>query len=803
MNLYERAASVGLNYIKSWLPDGEEENGQWSAINPLRNDTNKGSFKVNLTTGAFNDYADDEMVGHDAVSLYAKLNGLSNFEAAQKILELYDPSYFPTTYSKDVQKEEWRQVTRPVKNAPELPKQRNEIARWPLEKKYGDAWLPVMWVVRVKKDDGKADYPYTLFSNSKEYKWQSKALHGCRYPLYNARALEEKPNARILLVEGQKVAATLKDVLSSWAVVGWYGGAKSIGLSDLTALSGREVYFSFDADAPGRQAIEKLENLLPNTKIHLVFPPSDVTAGWDLADAVLKEGWTKEQLEAHILKDVPALNAPVMPEPIAPCMSPLRFMPIDENTKFNLRSILFEEKNSGIDKQTGTVITKTLLRDDWIGRWVENDLQLKNSIMQDYTTGLKQTAYDNKSEWLGAVEQRADELEIPQSCLTDSALKKIERAIELRGRKFNQVADYMDTIKTLYPEHDPHILDKFLQIFDFDIERLEGEDIEDYEIREEKAIRCYHQLWHKFFVKMHGRIKGTKRHEDGSYYGLIASDIVPILVGGQGIGKTTLVKYLALDDRLYADLGSGLKAKFGSAETVKKVRGKLLVEIGEMKVMKSSDDVEQVKSFVSKEMADVDIKYVEQQYSTPMTCSYIGTSNPLQYLTDTTGNRRWNPVKLKGINKEMLTSEEGKNIIRHLHSYYASLVENMTKEEIWDESRIEEGSELDIFMKKLQEEALITYSDYEACVTVINHWLNGFCEMVAAEPGAELMQADVERLCYNEGYRMRISQKSCLRAMEDCGLEQISKQTKKGIRRIWVKPISENKNTIDNNDIPF
>ena len=25
MNLYERAASVGLNHIKSWLPDGEEE----------------------------------------------------------------------------------------------------------------------------------------------------------------------------------------------------------------------------------------------------------------------------------------------------------------------------------------------------------------------------------------------------------------------------------------------------------------------------------------------------------------------------------------------------------------------------------------------------------------------------------------------------------------------------------------------------------------------------------------------------------------------------------------------------------
>ena len=167
MNLYERAASVGLNHIKSWLPDGEEENGQWSATNPLRNDTHKGSFKINLSTGAFNDYADDEMVGRDAVTLYAKLNGLSNFEAAKQILEKYDSSYFPTEYTKEEIKDEWRQVTRPIRNAPELPKQKNEVARWPLERKIGDEWKPVMWAVRTVKDGSKTDYPYTLFSNAK------------------------------------------------------------------------------------------------------------------------------------------------------------------------------------------------------------------------------------------------------------------------------------------------------------------------------------------------------------------------------------------------------------------------------------------------------------------------------------------------------------------------------------------------------------------------------------------------------------------------------------------------------------
>ena len=792
MNLFERASSVGLNYIKLWLPDGEEENGQWSAINPLRNDKQKGSFKINLTTGAFNDYADDDMVGRDAVTLYAKLNGLSNFEAAKEILEKYDSSYFPTEYSKEEIKEEWRQITRPLKNAPELSLQKNEIARWPLEKKYGDLWLPVMWVVRIKKGDGKMDYPYTLFSNAKNYEWRCKALKGVKYPLYNARSLEEKPNARILLVEGQKVASVVKDYLTEWAVVGWYGGAQSIALSDLSALNGREVYFSFDADAPGRQAIEKIEKLLPNTKIHLIYPPSDVAQGWDLADAV-KEGWTVEQLEAHILKDVPQTvnNTPAITEPVSPCMSPLRFTPIDEQTKFNLRSLLCEEKNSGIDKQTGTVITKIILRDDWIGRWVENDIQLKNSIMQDYTTGLKQTAYDSKSEWLGAVEHRADELEIPQSSLTDSALKKIERAIELIGRKYNRVADYIDTLKDLYKPtiEDEKLLDKFMSIFTFNIVRYEGEDVEDYDERVEKTKKLYHELWHKFFLKMHGHINGTRRHEDGSYYGLMENDIVPILAGGQGIGKTTLVRWIALDNDLYTDLGSGLKAKFGAAETVKKVRGKLLVEIGEMKVMKNADDVEQVKSFISQTSVNVDIKYVEQQFPTPLTASYIGTANPQQYLSDSTGNRRWDPVKIKSVDMDFCSSEAGQEFIRRLHAHYARLADTMTTTEVREATRF--SPELENLMEELRNEALITYSDYEACVKIINLWLYGDGEHQAARPGSELMQADIEKMCYDYGYRMRISQKSCLRALEDCGLKQLSKFENGKIRYIWVKPVPE------------
>lgn len=797
MNIYEKAAAVGLGYIKAWLPDGEEENGQWSATNPLRHDVHRGSFKINLETGAFNDYADDEMVGRDAVTLYAKLNGLSNFEAAKEILEKYDPTYFPVAYGKEVEKEEWRQVTRPMKNAPELPMQKNEVARWALEKRHGDLWLPVMWVVRIMKGETKTDYPYTLFSNAKNYEWRCKALKGTTYPLYNARSLEEKPNARVLLVEGQKVASVVKDYLTTWAVVGWYGGAQSIGLSDLSVLMGREVYFSFDADAPGRQAIEKLEKILPNTKIHLVYPPSDVAQGWDLADAI-KDGWTQERLEEHILKDEPkpAVTEDNLPEVqhISPCLTPIRFTAVSEQEKFFLRNLLTEEKNCGVDKQTGTVHTRVLLRDNWIGLWVEHDRQLKNSIMMDYTTGLKQTAYSSKSEWLGAIEHRADELEIPQSSLTDSALKKIERAIELQGKKYNRVIDFIDELKNLYPVKNrtrSKLFDEFMKIFTFNVERFENEPLDHYVERKAYILKLYRELWFKYLLRMHGHINGTRKNEDGTYYGLLPNDIVPVLVGGQGIGKTTFVQWLAMEDELYSDLGSGLKSKFGNEETFKKIRGKLIVELGEMKIMRDSNDIEQVKSFVSKTTSDIDIKYVEQQYQTPVTASYIGTSNPMQFLSDNTGNRRFSPVKLENIDLNFISSNKGKELIRQIHVFFNDLALSMNKEDLlaW----VTFSPELEAFMEQSCKEALITYSDYEACVTVIKRWWNGWVDHPAAAPGAELQQADIERMCYEQGYHMRISQKSCDRAIKDCGLKRIIKKEAGSIKIVWIKPTKEEK----------
>jgi hypothetical protein len=80
--------------VRRWLPDGKREGAEWVAINPTRADNRKGSFKVNLRTGRWSDFATGD-AGGDLVALAAFLFHLDQAEAARKIaaalgIDLYE-----------------------------------------------------------------------------------------------------------------------------------------------------------------------------------------------------------------------------------------------------------------------------------------------------------------------------------------------------------------------------------------------------------------------------------------------------------------------------------------------------------------------------------------------------------------------------------------------------------------------------------------------------------------------------------------------------------------------------------------
>jgi hypothetical protein len=75
--------------LQRWVPDGRRRGREWIARNPTRDDRTPGSFSINLTTGAWAEFAADaDAKGGDVVSLYAYLRNIGQGEAARELAQL-------------------------------------------------------------------------------------------------------------------------------------------------------------------------------------------------------------------------------------------------------------------------------------------------------------------------------------------------------------------------------------------------------------------------------------------------------------------------------------------------------------------------------------------------------------------------------------------------------------------------------------------------------------------------------------------------------------------------------------------
>lgn len=88
---FDRIASAACTsadaIVTRWLPDGRREGREWVARNPKRADKGRGSFKVNLTSGRWGDFATGDR-GGDLIALAAFLFDLKQDEAARSVAEM-------------------------------------------------------------------------------------------------------------------------------------------------------------------------------------------------------------------------------------------------------------------------------------------------------------------------------------------------------------------------------------------------------------------------------------------------------------------------------------------------------------------------------------------------------------------------------------------------------------------------------------------------------------------------------------------------------------------------------------------
>ena len=166
--------------------------------------------------------------------------------------------------------------------------------------------------------------------------WLWKAPPAPR-PLYNLAAIAARVDAPVLIVEGEKTADAAAKLFPSAIAITWPSGCKAIDKADWSPLIGRNCTLWPDADAPGIQAMDKLQGKLLKlgaAQVRIITPPTDVPEGWDLADA----DWSTADAAAYLKANRSAPTAPVTPEP-AP---ELEATPVAQAEKLPFRCLGFD-----------------------------------------------------------------------------------------------------------------------------------------------------------------------------------------------------------------------------------------------------------------------------------------------------------------------------------------------------------------------------------------------------------------------------------------------------------------------------
>jgi len=121
-------------------------------------------------------------------------------------------------------------------------------------------------------------------------------------------------------------------------------------------------------------------------------------------------------------------------------------------------------------------------------------------------------------------------------------------------------------------------------------------------------------------------------------------EMIPILEGPQGIGKSTTVRLLAPNY-----FNDSMKGMGKHKDDYQQLLGSWIIEIAELSAMRKTD-IEGIKNFTSARSDYYRNSYGRVASQHPRRNVFIGTTNQTDYLKDATGERRFYPIKC-GVNQ--------------------------------------------------------------------------------------------------------------------------------------------------------
>lgn len=181
-------------------------------------------------------------------------------------------------------------------------------ARW----EYRDAPGELLgYVLRFDTAAGKEFHPlvYTRPKAGGRPGWRWKSWPK-PWPLYGLNRLAARPDAKVVVTEGEKACDASAKLLPAFVAVTSPHGAKSADRADWSPLRGRDITIWPDADNEGLNYANIVADKVAAVgalSVAIVSPPPDCAVKWDAADA-LAEGWDEAQAMALVSDARPVPN---------------------------------------------------------------------------------------------------------------------------------------------------------------------------------------------------------------------------------------------------------------------------------------------------------------------------------------------------------------------------------------------------------------------------------------------------------------------------------------------------------------
>ena len=610
----------------------------------------------------------------DAISFLQQHQGMSFMDAVAALGGvLPDSGTAPIPApARKLARSPWVPVLPAPADAPTAPVAHIKRGRPELSWCYRDAAGAVLgYVYRFKKSDGgKEVLPLVWARNSDSgvSDWHFMAFPELR-PLYGLDRLAARPDATVLVVEGEKCAdaglAELPDLVS----ISWPGGGKAVKKADWSTLAGRKVILWADCDAkrvplskperdglpddaarmaaqasmpllaeddqPGVKSMAEVAEILfaLGCKVWRVkIPaPGDKPDGWDIADAV-SDGLCGAELADYIRANLLALAPAVAAgeggsgDDIPPGAGAG-----DEDDAPNWRRGMIWKARGVLEDCRENVFLVLTQHPEWSGVVAWDDFARR--VVKRKATPTGGHAGEWKSEddfelglWLA---QKCKLLVKGEGTITNGVAMAASRI------KFHPVREHLDAL----PAWDG-------------IERAENwlEECLGAVAGSRQYLRIVGRL---FLVGLVARVMNPG----------VKWDYMLIFEGPQGKGKSTALRVLG--GEWFADT----PLRLGDKDAYMALDGVWLYEVGEMDSFNRAETTA-VKAFVTTQVDHYREPYARRTVDRPRQSCFAGTTNQGEYLKDTTGNRRFFPVRLVDtLDLEKLAEWRDQLLAEALHLY--------------------------------------------------------------------------------------------------------------------------------------